>query len=90
MDTHTHTHTHLVSVILRMHSYGSITQHGLNTSGCHDDLLVHPDHTVGEVHEDTKLHLLLVAWHLHERPPRQLYLVHLITYTSSAKSPSDQ
>ena len=55
----------LISFVLRMHSYCSITQHSFDTGGSHNNFLRRIIlQLVCEIDYNSKLHLLGVAWYL--------------------------
>lgn len=68
---------HLESLVFWVDGHSSVSQHGLDTSGSHDDLLIAVLHRVGKEDEDSKLNLLVVAGHSEKSSSRQLYLVNL-------------
>ena len=69
--------SHLVSLIVGVHGNSRISEHCLDTCCGHDQLFLRSLHGVGKGDEDTKLYLLVVAWHIEKRTTRQLNLVHL-------------
>ena len=54
---------HLVSLIIRVNSNSCVSEHGLDTSGGHDHLFLCPLNGVGKWDKNTKLYLLVIAWH---------------------------
>ena len=68
----------LISLIVGMDRNSHIAEHGLNTGGGHNQLLISALHWIGELRQHAQLNFVVVAGHREESAAGNVFLVHLL------------